>query len=84
MKSGGCAKESRRAELARKEAQRICFHYYKSPEQEAKSQQIVGQSLLSCLQYPIHTKSSTMDLSLPMFKIAIKYDVEPEGLLECE
>ena len=25
-----------------------------------------------------------MDLSLPMFEIAIKYDVEPEGLLECE
>jgi hypothetical protein len=25
----------------------------KSPEQRAKSQQIVGQSLLSCLQYPV-------------------------------
>ena len=32
---------------------------------------------------PIRTKSSTMDLSLPMFEIAIKYDVEPGGLLEC-
>ena len=31
----------------------VCFHCYKSPEQEAKSQQIVGQSLLSCLQYPV-------------------------------
>ena len=25
-----------------------------------------------------------MDLSPPMYKIAIKYDVEPCGLLECE
>jgi hypothetical protein len=25
-----------------------------------------------------------MDLSLPMLKIAIEYDVEPGGLLECE
>ena len=31
----------------------VCSHCYKSPEQEAKSQQIVGQSLLSCLQYPV-------------------------------
>ena len=53
---GGCAKEMKRAELALGEERRhrvVCFHCYKSPEQEAKSQQIVGQSLLSCLQYPV-------------------------------
>ena len=55
-KRGGCAKEMKRAELALGEERRhrvVCFHCYKSPEQEAKSQQIVGQSLLSCLQYPV-------------------------------
>ena len=55
-KRGGCAKEMKRAELALNEERRhrvVCFHCYKSPEQEAKSQQIVGQSLLSCLQYPV-------------------------------
>ena len=55
-KSGGCAKEMKRAELALGKERRhrvVCFHCYKSPEQEAKSQQIVGQSLLSCLQYPV-------------------------------
>ena len=53
---GGCAKEMKRAELALGKERRhrvVCFHCYKSPEQEAKSQQIVGQSLLSCLQYPV-------------------------------
>ena len=52
----GCAKEMKRAELALSKERRhrvVCFHCYKSPEQEAKSQQIVGQSLLSCLQYPV-------------------------------
>ena len=56
FKKGGCAKEMKRAELALNEERRhrvVCFHCYKSPEQEAKSQQIVGQSLLSCLQYPV-------------------------------
>ena len=55
-KKRGCAKEMKRAELALNEERRhrvVCFHCYKSPEQEAKSQQIVGQSLLSCLQYPV-------------------------------
>ena len=55
-KRGGCAKEMKRAELALSKERRhrvVCFHCYKSPEQEAKSQQIVGQSLLSCLQYPV-------------------------------
>ena len=55
-KRGGCAKEMKRAELALGKERRhrvVCFHCYKSPEQEAKSQQIVGQSLLSCLQYPV-------------------------------
>ena len=55
-KRGGCAKEMKRAELALDKERRhrvVCFHCYKSPEQEAKSQQIVGQSLLSCLQYPV-------------------------------
>ena len=55
-KRGGCAKEMKRAELALNEERRhrvVCFHCYKSPEQEAKSQQIVGQSLLSCVQYPV-------------------------------
>jgi len=56
IRRGGCAKEMKRAELALNEERRhrvVCFHCYKSPEQEAKSQQIVGQSLLSCLQYPV-------------------------------
>ena len=56
FKRGGCAKEMKRAELALNKERRhrvVCFHCYKSPEQEAKSQQIVGQSLLSCLQYPV-------------------------------
>ena len=53
---GGCAKVARLSAgstLERGRTERICFHCYKSPEQEAKSQQIVGQSLLSCLQYPV-------------------------------
>ena len=56
IRRGGCAKEMKRAELALSKERRhrvVCFHCYKSPEQEAKSQQIVGQSLLSCLQYPV-------------------------------
>ena len=54
---GGRAKEMdrRAARLSEEGAQKlaVCFHINKSPEQEAESQQIVGQSLLSCLQYPV-------------------------------
>ena len=54
---GGSAKEMdrRAARLSEEGAQKlaVCFHINKSPEQEAESQQIVGQSLLSCLQYPV-------------------------------
>ena len=51
---GGGARKSASCRLAPERAHRVlCFHCYKSPEQEAKSQQIVGQSLLSCLQYPV-------------------------------
>ena len=50
----GGARKSASCRLAPERAHRVlCFHCYKSPEQEAKSQQIVGQSLLSCLQYPV-------------------------------
>ena len=36
-------------------------------------------SLLSCLQYPVHTKSSTKDLSLPTFELRWNTMLSPEA-----
>ena len=48
----------------------------------AESQQIVGHSLLSNLQYPVPIKSSTKDLSLPtcgmVFQTKSLYDARPK------
>ena len=38
---------------------------------QGKSQQIVAQRLLSCLQHLVTSKSSANDLSLPIFEITI-------------
>ena len=51
---------------------RICTN----PGTRAEPQQIVAQRLLSCLQYPVPSKSSTVDLTRTRLCIVVKYCVE--------
>ena len=51
-----------------------------NPGTRVEPQQIVAQRLLSCVQYPVQTKSSTEDFTRPTFCIAVEYRVDPGAI----